>query len=73
MVFLLARVIGVGVETADMLVQEVHQVLTGLLKLMAGQNGGDAQLTGRSPESVAVGQAIEVFPLGAPFEDFRSS
>jgi hypothetical protein len=37
------------------------------------ENGGYAQLTGRSPENLAIGQAIELFSLVMPFEDFRSS
>jgi hypothetical protein len=44
-----------------------------LLKFIAGQNGGDAQLTGRSPENLAVGQLIELVPLGALFENLSSS
>jgi hypothetical protein len=44
-----------------------------LLKFIAGQNGGDTQLTGRPPENLAIGQVIELFSLVKLFEDFRSA
>src|ERR1700683_1070936 len=43
------------------------------LKLIAGQNGGDAQLAGRSPENLAFGQSIELFPPRMALEEFHSS
>jgi Rad3-related DNA helicase len=46
---------------------------TGLLKCVAGRNGCDAKLTGRSPEDLAVRRAIEFFPFEALLEDLRSS
>jgi len=44
-----------------------------LPKFIAGQNGGDAQLTGRPPENLAIGQVIELFSLVKLFQDFRSA